>query len=151
MSTDNQLENDNPYLLKMVKDGVISWIPWSPPGDNTPIGEYKGPKVPKVATCLAEEVWELVQEAYKLQGKGVPPAEAKVLLAEIKKEKDKQKEEANKLVEEAANAPMNAPVGKPEYGSPEFWKAYWEKKRAAGWVPKKESLKKEKAKVKKEK
>jgi hypothetical protein len=148
MSTDNQLENDNPYLLKMVKDGVVSWIPWSPPGDlwNTVVVER--PKVPKVATCLAEEVWELVQEAYRLQGKGVPPAEAKVLLAEIKKEKERLKEEANKLVEEAANAPLNAPVGKPEYGSPEFWKAYWEKKRAAGWVPKKESLKKEKAKKK---
>jgi hypothetical protein len=127
-------------------DGTITWIPWCPPGDNDVVGER--PKVKKVPTTLAEEVWELVQEAYRLQGKGVPPAEAKILLAEIKKEKQEQKETAERLVKEAANAPLNAPVGKPEYGSPEFWKAYWEKKRAAGWVPKKESLKKEKAKKK---
>ena len=25
---------------------------------------------------------------------------------------------------------------KPVHGSPEFWKAYWEKKKANGWVPK---------------
>ena len=26
--------------------------------------------------------------------------------------------------------------GSPEYGSPEFWKAHWAKKKAAGWTPK---------------
>ncbi|NBU05927.1 MAG: hypothetical protein EBT39_06210 [Sphingobacteriia bacterium] len=27
-------------------------------------------------------------------------------------------------------------VVKPAHGSPEFWKAYWDKKKANGWVPK---------------
>jgi hypothetical protein len=32
---------------------------------------------------------------------------------------------------------------KPVHGSPEFWKAYWEKKKANGWVPKGKSKAKE--------
>ena len=27
-------------------------------------------------------------------------------------------------------------TGPPAYGSPEFWKAHWAKKKAAGWTPK---------------
>lgn len=132
MSTLTHLKIQNP-------DGSTGWIPWSVPKD---IGNgCERPKVAKVATTLAEEVWELVQEAYKLQGKGVPASEAKICLAEIAKEKKEKKELAEKLQKEAMEAPLNAPVGKPEYGSPEFWKAYWEKKRAAGWVPKKDQKK----------
>ena len=38
------------------------------------------------------------------------------------------------IVEAAPAAPPKA-----SYGSPEFWKDYWAKKKAAGWVPKKKS------------
>ena len=63
----------------------------------------------------AEEVFELVKEYYKLQGKEVPKDEYDACIAEI------------------LAPPPPEPVSKPSkpiYGTPEFWKAYWIKKKA---------------------
>jgi hypothetical protein len=35
-----------------------------------------------------------------------------------------------------ADRPADAPVPKSSYGSSNFWKEHWAKKKAAGWVPK---------------
>lgn len=138
------------YFDEKLADGTIRKISWKPP--QNPIGNFPPPpKAKKEPTCLEEEVWELVQEAYRQQGKGVPASEAKILLDEIKKAKAAKEKEAKELMEAAKNAPLNPVIGKPEYGSPEFWKAHWEKKKASGWVSKsktKESEGTEKKEVK---
>lgn len=46
-----------------------------------------------------------------------------------------QQEECKKIIESVKDRPPE-PVSKPVYGSPEFWKDHWAKKKAAGWKPK---------------
>ena len=70
----------------------------------------------------AEVCWDLVQEWYRNQGKGVPPEEAKACLSEIAKEK---KEKLNPTIVQAVSS------AKPAYGTKEFWADYWAKKKAA--------------------
>ena len=62
----------------------------------------------------AEEVFELVKEYYKLKGKEVPKDEYNACIAEIR----------------APPPPEPSTLSKPLYGTPEFWKAYWIKKKA---------------------
>jgi hypothetical protein len=116
----------------------------------------------------AEEVWFLVQQWYFSRGKLVPADEEKVCKEEIAKEavqisyntagirltrlKDALSEATDfqkkaELMREiaqcqailAANPELNPPETKATYGSDSFWKDYWAKKRAAGWVSKKDA------------
>jgi hypothetical protein len=82
----------------------------------------------------SEEVFEEVKLWYKNLGQPVPLEDAKWCLAEIAAEK----KEAAAFQEMLKNPPpVEAP--KPSYGTPEFWKQYWAKKRAAGFVSKKDA------------
>ena len=114
---------------------------------------------------MAEEVWLLVQQWYFSRGKRVPSDEEKICKDDIAKEaKERMENEAfmtrNLLKDEleletdytkkadilrgiaACDAILkNTSVEvvkdeKPAYGSQSFWKDYWDKKKANGWVPK---------------
>ena len=71
----------------------------------------------------AEEIWIAVQEYSKFHKIPILVADAKACLDAIKEEKKPK-------------APEVYVTPKAYYGSPEFWKAHWEKKKANGWVPK---------------
>jgi hypothetical protein len=113
---------------------------------------------------MAEEVWKLVQGWYFSRGRRVPSDEEKICKDDIAKEKREQllfetfmtrsllKDELEAEVNYAEKArimqgisacdailkeaPQVTLVTRPVHGSPEFWKAYWDKKKANGWVPK---------------
>jgi hypothetical protein len=110
------------------KDGSQPPIPWN---YNEPAPAAKAAKAVAVKTLTpAEEIFESVKEFYRLKGQPVPPSDIEDCLYFIK-------EEAN------PKPPETFAPSKPTYGSPEFWKAHWEKKKAAGWVPKNQSKKTE--------
>ena len=74
--------------------------------------------LPRAPETLAEEVWQLVQEWYATRGEEVP---------------EEDRADCMKLLEEerlARDAPVAVAAPKPAYGTPEFWKAHWAKKRA---------------------
>lgn len=73
---------------------------------------------------LAEEIWQSVREWYKERGQNVPIDEAKICLKWIAEEK-------MDLYVPSSSAPSK------RYISGVDWKAYWAKKKAKGWVPKK--------------
>ena len=111
---------------------------------------------------MAEEVWLLVQQWYFSRGMRVPSDEEKICKDDIAKEAKERRENevymnrnllkdkleletdyAKKalLLQEIATcneilkgASFVEP--KAEYGTPSFWKDYWAKKKANGWVPK---------------
>ena len=112
---------------------------------------------------MAEEVWKLVQGWYFSRGRRVPSDEEQVCKDDIAKEKREQllfetfmtrsllKDELETETDYSEKARImqgisacdailkEAPqvtVVRPVHGSPEFWKAYWDKKKANGWVPK---------------
>lgn len=118
-----------------------------------------------MSIATANEVWLLVQEWYFSRGRRVPADEEKLCKDDIAKEKkesllfetfmtrsvlkDELEMETNyaekaRILEGIAacdailkETPQVTIVqAKPSHGSPEFWKAYWEKKKANGWVPK---------------
>lgn len=117
-----------------------------------------------MAKTISEEVWTLVQSWYFSRGRRVPPDEEKICKDDIAKEKKEQllfetfmtrsllKDEMEaetdyaekaRIMEGIAacdailkEAPQVTVVTAPVHGSPEFWKAYWAKKKANGWVPK---------------
>jgi hypothetical protein len=105
----------------------------------------KGPETKEKAKkseyekCEAEVCWDLVQEWYRSQGKGVPPEEAKACLSEIAKEK---KEKLNPTIVQAVSS------AKPAYGTKEFWAEYWAKKKASGSEPEKKPKEVKEKKVK---
>ena len=108
----------------------------------------------------AEEVWTLVQGWYFSRGRQVPEEEEKICKNEISKEaKERLQMEAfmtrSLLKDEleietdytqkagilqgiaACDAMLkDSEIKKPTYGSNDFWKDYWAKKKANGWVPK---------------
>ena len=84
----------------------------------------------------AELVWEEVQLFYKQQGKSVPVDEAKACLADIKKEMEEQKKSWALIGSGISDAEYYTLVP-PAYGTPEFWKAYQAKKKAAAASSKK--------------
>ena len=86
----------------------------------------KYPKVPRVLSP-AEEVWASVQEYAKIHNIGISPEDVKICLDDIKEEKKKMAEPIDMTPSKPAKA---------EYGTPEFWKDHWAKKKANGWVPK---------------
>ena len=73
-------------------------------------------------TRLAREVDELLEEWYANLGQTVSPDELKIC-----REIDAAEAAEEARIEAAAVASY-----KPVYGTPEFWKAYWAKKKAAG-------------------
>ena len=84
-------------------------------------------KAPRVLTP-AEEIWHLVQEYAAINKIPIPLTDVRTCLDAIKEEK--------KALAAGIELPPPSKPSKPEYGSPEFWKAHWEKKKASGWVPK---------------
>ena len=66
----------------------------------------------------AEEVWQLVQEWYAGRGEPVPKQDHADCMKMLEEERV------------ARVAPVALPAPKPAYGTPEFWKAHWAKKRA---------------------
>ncbi len=109
-------------------------ITWSLP-EETPLNTVKEVKY-KPFKLLSEEVWELTQEWYRSQNQNVPKEEMLACLAEIQKEKKE-----NQKPIQVAKGGFD---GKPDYGTKEFWAQVWAKKKAAGYVSKKEQKEKEK-------
>jgi hypothetical protein len=105
------------YLLTAAIDefpaGKIRWTP-------NETGIYLPPPNPKPSPTLAEEVWLLVQEWYSTRGE-IPAEEVDACLQAIQ-------EETAELAKPAEPAEPAKPA-KPSYGTPEFWKAYWAKKK----------------------
>jgi len=83
----------------------------------------------------ARSVWKEVQEWYKARGQGVPADESRECMRAITAEKAAAAAWAIELEKMASLPP--APQ-KAAYGTPEFWKDYWAKKKAAGYVSKKD-------------
>lgn len=76
------------------------------------------------AAIYQDEILQAVKDYYKAQGKLAPPGDIKAC-----KEIGQQYLAELKAAAEEAKKPVAPP--KPVYGTPEFWKAYWAKKRAA--------------------
>lgn len=76
----------------------------------------------KKQPTFAEEIWISVKQYYRERGEPVPIADANACLRAIAEEKK----------------PKPEPItdSKPSYSSGTFWKKYWAKKRASGWIPK---------------
>ena len=99
---------------------------------RVPVGEprlelIKGSVAPEPVSypaSLAEEVWQLVQEWYAGRLEPVPDEDRTACMKMLEEERAEREAPAV-----AAAAPAAAP--KPAYGTPEFWKAHWAKKRAA--------------------
>ena len=73
---------------------------------------------------FAEEVWISVKQYYREKGEPIPIADANICLRAIMEEKKPKPE------------PEPQHISKPTYSSGTYWKKYWDKKRANGWVPK---------------
>jgi hypothetical protein len=120
------------YLTYTKEDGSTEEIPWSYP-DGWDAGEpvaavTADPAKFKPALLLEEEVWQLVQEAYRAQGRGVPAEEAKACLLAIREAKKPKapEPEREKTAEEILGP-------RPAWGDPMFW-PWWNKAKALGLV-----------------
>ena len=105
-----------PYL-QITEDGVVSKLEWAP----NPQVKFDRKKMPKVAPVLTlgQEVEEAVRTWYSVRNMPVPPEEIQVC-----REIDGIEEGEYKKVA------ASAAVIKPTYGTPEFWKDWWAKKKA---------------------
>ena len=105
-------------FLNYNNDGVISKIEW------TPLSKEVQPQAPlnemyKIPITLGEQTEANIREWYATYGGSISPEEI-----EICRNIDIETAEENKRE-------MNTPVVlKYEYGTPEFWKDWWAKKRA---------------------
>jgi len=106
-------------------------IPWSY-YDNVHEETIQSNIKPKKVPTFAEEIWISVREWYAEKGVGVPINEANECLRDIAKEKADLVTywESIKEAQKAQQVP-------PKRISGVDWKAYWDKKKAKGWVPKK--------------
>jgi hypothetical protein len=86
---------------------------------------------------FAEQVIANIKEWYRVLGKPVPKEDLEACEQIKKEEEDKYKE-----IQEYLASPYVPP--KAQFGSADYWKAYWEKKRANGYVSKKDALAKSK-------
>lgn len=76
-----------------------------------------------------DEIALAVKEWYTGLGQVIPESDQE-FLAVYRAEEEKEFERWDKILKgEIKEAPLPPP--KPEYGTPEFWKAYWQKKKAA--------------------
>ena len=76
---------------------------------------------------MGEEIWQLVQEWYATRGEPIPEEDRTECMRLL--EEERVARDAPLPVATAAAAAAAAPA-KPAYGTPEFWKAHWAKKRA---------------------
>jgi len=104
-------EDQHAKLLAMrVPDGEPSWILEGVLSPQPPVPQTPG-----------EEVWALVQEWYAARGEPVP---------------EQDRADCMKMLEEERAPKVEVvTVRKPVYGTPEFWKAHWAKKRAQATNP----------------
>lgn len=80
----------------------------------------------------ADEIAEAVKEWYTGLGQVIPESDQE-FLAVYRAQELKEFDRWDKILKGESNEPPPPPP-KPVYGTPEFWKAYWEKKRANGLV-----------------
>jgi hypothetical protein len=105
-----------PFLDLTDENGVVSKIEWTPLA-KTKFDRAMMPKVPPVLT-FGQEIEEAVCEWYRVRNMPVPPEELQAC-REIDAIEDA---EYKKLTAEPAKP-------KPVYGTPEFWKDWWAKKK----------------------
>ncbi len=130
------------YFTYTKEDGSTEQIPWSYTEDYGRPAPAQTEMKFKPALLLEEEVWQLVQEAYKAQGRGVPAEEAKACLLAIREAKKPKEPEPER---EKTAAELLGP--RPAWGDPMFW-PWWNKAKALGLV-KPKSPKEKKTKEKK--
>ena len=104
-----------PYLAYH-SDGVDSKIEWTP--------LYKGPfekptKAPKIPITLGEEMEAILREWHSARGKSISPEEIQIC----------------RETDLAEGIELQAEMAKPvvlkyTYGTPEFWKDWWARKKA---------------------
>ena len=106
-----------PFLDLTDENGVVSKIEWTPLAE-TNFDRAALPKCPPVLT-FGQEIEEAVREWYRLRNMPVPPEEIQVC-----RDID--------AIEEAEYARLTAEPAKPKpvFGTPEFWKDHWAKKKA---------------------
>ena len=85
---------------------------------------------PKFAITLGEQMEEGLTEWYAALGKSVPPEEIQIC-----RDVDAEAAVATITAEMEALTIVSQPQ-KPVYGTPEFWKDYWARKKA-GLIPEK--------------
>lgn len=108
-----------PYLnYKSISDGVDSKIEWTPLS-NGPFSKATASKSPKIPLTLGEEMEAILREWHSARGESISPEEIQICretdLAEgIERETEMAKPVVLKYV----------------YGTPEFWKDWWARKKA---------------------
>jgi hypothetical protein len=107
-----------PFLKLTDENGVVSKIEWTPLAKTN----FDRTTLPKVAPLLTfgQEIEEAVREWYRVRNMPVPPEEIQVC---------RNIDEVQEA--EYARITAEAPKPKPVYGTPEFWKDHWAKKKAA--------------------
>jgi len=121
------------HFLKCNIDGM-KMIAWRP--GREPEKPHVAEPCPTPAITLGEQMEEALREWYGALGKPVPQDEIQVC------RQTDALEAAEQTRLEAAYKP------KPVYGTPEFWKDYWARKKA-GLVPEKKVSKREATKKQK--
>jgi len=114
-----------------------------PPRKRYVISEDVQEPTPSLHLTQAQEVYASVIEWYKNRNEIVPKEDIDACEQMIREEK----EEMKRNEEFMANPPPPV-IQAPTFGSNDYWKDYWAKKKAAGYVTKKD-LKKDMKKVQK--
>ena len=111
-----------------VSPGKVPWSYTEDYGQPVVLKEYTFKREP----TPAEEVWQLVQDYCRSQGKSVPIAEAKACLQAIAEEKKPKEPEPEppKTAEDILGP-------RPAWGDPMYW-PWWNKAKALGLVKPKE-------------
>jgi hypothetical protein len=120
-------------MLRWNSENGPKTILWTP-GKGKEVPHVADP-CPKFAITLGEQMEEALTEWYAALGKSVPPEEIQIC-------RDVDAEAAAELVTEKMEAltivSQTQKPQKPVYGTPEFWKDYWARKKA-GLIPEKAS------------
>ena len=104
-------------FIDITEDGVVSKLEWAP-NPSTKFNRKKEAKVAPVLT-FGEEVEEAVRKWYHLRNMPVPPED----LQACREIDGIEEAEYKKVLATVA-------VSKPTYGTPEFWREHWAKKKA---------------------
>jgi hypothetical protein len=110
-----------PYLnYKSISDGVDSKIEWTPLYNGPFPAQYQVPtKAPKIPITLGEEMEAILREWHSIRGKSISPEEIQIC----------------RETDLAEGIELQAEMAKPvvlkyTYGTPEFWKDWWARKKA---------------------